>query len=81
MSVETEREMADRHVCEQVARIEQQEALIRRLEGRGLSIVAASELLASMKELLSEMQAHSTRLRGGRLTRGRLETVQSQPAC
>ena len=59
--VETERQMADRHVREQFGRIEKQEALVMRLHARGLSTIAALAILADMRELLSQMQAHVAR--------------------
>ena len=54
--------MADRHVREQIGRIEKQEALVARLQAHGLSTMAALGILADMREFLSQMQAHSARL-------------------
>lgn len=56
--VETERQMAARHVSEQLVRIERQEALIRRLQAHGLFTVQAAAILDEMRDLLSEMRAH-----------------------
>lgn len=56
--VETERQMAARHVSEQLIRIERQEALTQRIQTHGLSTVQAAAILNEMRDLLSEMRAH-----------------------
>jgi hypothetical protein len=61
-AVETEQQMAVRHVAEQEKRIAQQEALIERLRKVGAPSDDALGLLATMQDLLKTMRAHVERL-------------------
>jgi hypothetical protein len=59
---ETELVMATRHVAEQEARIVRQEFLISRLHAVGAPTDDALDLLASMYNLLEDMQGHVARI-------------------
>ena len=60
---ESELEMAERHVSEQKDRILKQHAVIGRLGAHRIPTALAELVLASMEELLVNMQAHVTRLK------------------
>jgi hypothetical protein len=67
--IETELQMARRHVAEGRARIEAQEQLISRLHDLGQPTELAEQLLALLKDTIVQMQAHKAYLeraeRGG----------------